>query len=142
MIEIPYDILDIIFSNLSIYEKSKTRVVCKEWKNFINYMDIRLYKLNEKMKDIFIPFTVNDNMKKLIQIGLIIEWEANLCWCQHSNRKRLRKSNNITRYEIRNLIYKYSGQNNNNSSIYLYEAIINWNILENNKVYNKVGYIC
>lgn len=142
MSDIPYDILDIIFSNLSIYEKSKTRVVCKEWKNFINYMDIRLYKLNEKMKDIFIPFTVNDNMKKLIQIGLIIEWEANLCWCQHSNRKRLRKSNNITRYEIRNLIYKYSGQNNNNSSIYLYEAIINWNILENNKVYNKVGYIC
>ena len=142
MSDIPYDILDIIFSNLSIYEKSKMRVVCKEWKNFINYMDIRLYKLNEKMKDIFIPFTVNDNMKKLIQIGLIIEWEANLCWCQHSNRKRLRKSNSITRYEIRDLIYKYSGQNNNNSSIYLYEAIINWNILENNKVYNKVGYIC
>tara|TARA_B110001452_G_C15240429_1_gene429447 strand:- start:55 stop:456 length:402 start_codon:yes stop_codon:yes gene_type:complete len=132
MIALPDELLNIIFNNLSIYDKSKMRVTCKELKYFINYMNIRIYKMNEKLNDTFMLFTINENTKKFIPIGLLTEWEAQLCWCRHSNSRRLRRSNNFTRYEIKELIYKYVGQNNN-PSIWFYEAITNWVLLEKNK---------
>ena len=132
MISLPDDILNIVCNNLSINEKSRMRVICKDFKYFIGYMDIRINKFDEKLKETFVSFTIDENIKMFVPLGVLIVWESSLCRCIHSNNTRIRKPHNITLYQIKDLIYKYAGQNNNinMASVWFYEAMVNWVMLE------------
>jgi len=126
--DLPDELLELIINNLSIRSRINGRLVSQTFKKNINYMKIRIYKFNIKLCNIMIPFPVMDSIKRYIQLGVLIEWQSRL------SLRRYNKNYIGGKYEfIKDYLFKYLGDGNsgsNYSSIWFFEAIIDWAILE------------
>ena len=126
--DLPYELLELINNNLSIGSKINGRLVCRAMNKNINYMKIRIHKFNIKLCNIMIPFPVMDSIKRYIQLGILIEWQSRL------SLRRYNKNHIGGKYAfIKDYLFKYLGRDNrssNYSSIWFFEAIIDWAILE------------
>lgn len=126
--DLPDELLELINNNLSIRSKINGRLVSQVFKNTINYMKIRIHKFNIKLCNIMIPFPVMDSIKRYIQLGILIEWQSRL------SLRRYNKNHIGGKYAfIKDYLFKHLGGDNissNYSSIWFFEAIIDWAILE------------
>lgn len=129
--DLPEELLDIIISYLSTADKINLRKINKNSNNLINYMHIKIDKFDEKYNKVIIPFRVSNIITQYMLIGMMIEWRNSFCWYSPSKRNRQRKPSKITtREKMKESIYEIGSVY---ASEWLYEAVINWSIVENCK---------
>ena len=129
--DLPDELLDIIISYFSTIDKINIRATNNICNKLINYMHIKIDKFDERYQKVLIPFRISDTITQYMSIGLITEWQSQFCW--HLPRKRSsqqRTSKILTQEKIRESIYEVGSVY---ASVWLYEAIKNWSIVENDK---------
>jgi len=136
-IDLPNELIYKTIHFLSIPDKMNARETCKINNSLIRFMHIKIYLFNKKFNESIIPFRISTTITNYMSIGLITEWQSQFCWCKSNNIRQetipktipktiARAKKYIIKESINEIGFEFA-------SIWLYNAILNWSIIENNR---------